>query len=289
MIRRQLLTAGLAAAAFAPTVARALSPVPPPMAPPPPRPMLAGTTFEIPDRSSSEVRRVTVWTPPGYDQGSKRYPVLYLLDGGPEQDYLPVVGLAALGSLNGVTQEMIVVGVESGAGLRARDFTTRSTDAAELKDFPRQGRAPVFRAFLTEELKPWIEKAYRTNGQSALMGESLAAYFVVDTALREPGRFTHYIAISPSLWWSDQALSREAAGLLKQPWPKDRRLYLAIANEGGTMQSGMDRLVGALKAGAPAELTWTYEPFPNERHHSIYHPAGLNALRWAFPGPEAIK
>ncbi len=252
-------------------------------------PVAAGTALEIPSKVEGEQRRITVWLPPSYADGKRRYPVLYLLDGGEAQDYLPVVGLAALGSLNGVTEEVIVVGVQSGSGLRVRDFTTRSGQADELKDFPNQGEAPRFRRFLVDELKPRIEATYRTNGKSGLIGESLAALFVVDTALREPTAFDRYIAISPSLWWDDQSLSREAAALLSKSWPKDRRLYLAIANEGGAMQSGMDRLVAALKAGAPRELKWTYEPFPNERHHSIYHPAGLSALRWAFPGPEPIK
>jgi|SRR5215217_30253 len=254
------------------------------------RPIAAGETFEMPSRIEGETRHITVWLPQSYAEGGQRYPVLYLLDGGERQDFLPVVGLAALSWLNAATEEVIVVGIESGRGLRVRDFTSPSTVPAEVKDYPAHGKAAVFRRFLADELKPVIEARYRTSGETGLMGESLAALFVVDTALREPALFNRYLAISPSLWWDDQSLSRQAEALLKAgTWPKDRSLYLAIANEGSTMQAGMDRLVGALKAGAPEGLAWTYEPFPEERHHTIYHPAGLRALRWAFPGPEAIK
>lgn len=253
------------------------------------RPIVVGTAFDMPSRVEGETRHITVWLPPSYAEGNRRYPVLYLLDGGEQQDFLPVVGLAALGGLNGVTDEMIVVGIQSGPGLRVRDFTTPSRQADELKDFPNQGQAARFRRFLGDELKPVIEARYRSSGESGLIGESLAALFVVDTALREPGLFNRYLAISPSLWWDDQSLSREAAALLKQPWPKDRSLYLAIANEGGAMQAGMDWLVAALKAAPSKGLAWTYEPFPTEGHNSIYHPAGLKALRWAFPGDEPIK
>jgi predicted alpha/beta superfamily hydrolase len=253
-------------------------------------PLLAGVSYEVRSRSEGEARRINVWTPPGYhQQPDRRYPVLYLLDGGVNQDFLPVVGLAALGGLNGATEEMIVVGVESGPGMRVRDFTTRSTVPAELKDFPLRGQSALFRRFLADELKPFIDSAFRTTGVTGLIGESLAAYFVVDTCLRAPHLFTRCLAISPSLWWDDERLSREAAALLKARRQGQGSLYLAIANEGGAMQTGMDRLVAALKAGAPPELAWTYEPFPEERHHTIYHPAGLRALRWAFPGPEAIK
>lgn len=288
MNRRDILVSGLAAAAA--TGLGALAPVPAPTVPTTRRPLLAGASFEFPSRSENETRQINVWLPPGYEQQpEKRYPVLYLLDGGEAQDFFPVVGLAALGGLNGATEEMIVVGVASGPGKRVRDFTDRSAVPAELKDFPDQGRASLFRGFLKAELKPFIEQTYRTSGVSGLIGESLAGLFVVDTCLRDPELFDRCIAVSPSLWWNDERLSREARALLDQSRTGPDKLYLAIANEGGAMQTGMDRLVGALKAGAPSTLDWRYEPFPEERHHTIYHPAGLRALRWAFPGPEAIK
>jgi len=249
------------------------------------RPIVLGSTFDLPSRAEAEVRHITVWLPPSYGDGKQRYPVLYLLDGGEQQDLLPVVGLAALAGLNGVTDEVIVVGIESGPGLRVRDFTTPSE--TERKAYPTSGRAPLFRRFLAEDLLPAISARYRTSGETAVMGESLAGYFVLDTALRQPELFSTYIAVSPSIWWDNESLSREAAGLLKHPWPAGRRLYLSRAADDGT-ERAMARLAAALKAGAPDGLTWRYDAFPEERHRSTYHPAGLRALRWAFPGPEAV-
>ncbi len=46
------------------------------------------------------------------------------------------------------------------------------------------------------------------------MGESLAGLFAVDAALRPDGGFDRYVAVSPSLWWSGQALAKAAATLL---------------------------------------------------------------------------
>ncbi len=34
-----------------------------------------------------ETRRINVYTPPGYADGTTRYPVLYLLDGGDDEDF----------------------------------------------------------------------------------------------------------------------------------------------------------------------------------------------------------
>lgn len=250
------------------------------------RPMILGETFNVASKAEGEMRHITVWLPPSYASGKGTYPVLYLLDGGEQQDLLPVVGLAALGGLNGVTDEMIVVGIESGQGLRIRDFTSPSE--VERKDFPTNGAAPRFRAFLGQELLPLIAARYRTSGETALMGESLAGYFVLDTALRQPGLVNTYIAVSPSIWWDGQSLVRDASALLKaRPWPPGRKLYLSQANEGAMVAGAMNRLLAALRADGPSELTWTFRSFPNERHLTTYHPSGLEALRWAFPGPEA--
>lgn len=249
-------------------------------------PITIGEAFDMPSRAEGETRHITVWLPMSYGQGTATYPVLYLLDGGEQQDFLPVVGLGALSWLNGVTDEFIVVGIQSGGRAeRTRDFTTPAVGAQT--EFPTHGKAPRFRAFLAEELLPLIAGRYRTSGETALMGESLAGYFVLDTALRRPELFNTYIAVSPSIWWDDQSLTKQAAGLLAaRPWPAGRKLYLSQANEGALVAGAMDRLTAALKAG-PKDLTWTYRRFPDERHLTTYHPSGLVALRWAFPGPEA--
>lgn len=250
------------------------------------RPMQLGTTFDLASKAEGEVRHITVWLPPSYASGKGTYPVLYLLDGGEQQDLLPVVGLAMLSWLNGVTDDVIVVGIESGSGKRIRDFTSPSE--IERKEFPTNGAAPVFRKFLAEELFPLIAARYRTSGETALMGESLAGYFVLDSALRQPDLATTYIAVSPSIWWDDQSLTRQASALLKaRPWPAGRKLYLSQANEGAMVAGAMNRLLAALRADGPAELSWTFRSFPYERHLTTYHPSGLEALRWAFPGPEA--
>jgi predicted alpha/beta superfamily hydrolase len=197
------------------------------------------------------------------------------------------VGLAQLSWLNSVTADYIVVGIESGRGLRIRDFTTPSE--LERKEFPVQGEAARFRRFLADELKPLIAARYRTSGETAVMGESLAGYFIVDTFLKQPDLFSTYIAVSPSLWWDGQSLTKQADALLAAPGrPAGRKLYLTVGNEGPIAAEAMGRLLAALKTH-PAGVDVLYDPLPEEEHRSIYHPAGLRALRWAFPGPEALK
>src|SRR3546814_16876285 len=78
------------------------------------------------------------------------------------------------------------------------------------------------------------------------MGESLAGLFVIDTLLRQADLFHDYVAVSPSLWWDDSRPMRTASQSLRS-MPPGRHLYLAIANEGGTMLDGVDLLRIALE------------------------------------------
>ena len=250
-------------------------------------PVVFGQSIEFDSTTLGTKRQVNVLLPAGYDDPDKatvRYPVLYLLDGGTGwQDFMHIASMTYQGGMWGGNTPMIVVGIESKD--RRAEFTSPSSDPQELKEFPTSGKAELFRRFLAQELKPAIEAAYRTDGTDGLIGESLAGLFVIDTALHHGGDFDRYIAVSPSLWWSNGALAADAETVLKEQPQTSRTLWLSMADEGGTMQAGMDRLIAALHATARPEVTWTYVPFPQEKHSTIYHPAATQAIRTIFPPP----
>jgi uncharacterized protein len=245
------------------------------------RPIVIGRSYTLPSKLLGGERRINVYLPPGYSDAKRSFPVLYLLDGGEAEDFHHITGLVQVAAFNGRTQELIVVGIEGVD--RKHDLTSPSKVPHDRELAPTSGGAATYRRFLVEELKPWVAARYRTNGRSALIGESLAGLFVTETFLRAPKSFDDYIAISPSLWWDGESLSQEAAALLRTEGFRGRHLYLSIANEGGEMQSGVDRLVHALKSKKPEGLDWRFDPRPDERHDTIYHPAALTALRALFP------
>lgn len=249
----------------------------------PSEPIVIGRSFVLPSKIMGAPRRINVMLPPNYErEPARRYPVLFLLDGGVEQqDFLHIAGMVHQASLWGVVEPMILVGVESVD--RRAELTAPSTNPGEQKDFPTHGHGERFRRFLVDELKPAVAMAYRGNGTTALMGESLAGLFVVDTALRHSGDFDRYVAVSPSLWWSDGDLSRKAPELLAEG-KGSPTLWLTIADEGGEMQAGVDRLVAAL--GAQSRVSWSFRPMPDEHHNTINHPAATRALRDLFPAPK---
>jgi predicted alpha/beta superfamily hydrolase len=226
-------------------------------------------------------RRLNIALPPDYATSKARYPVLYLLDGGAEEDFPKITDFVAQLTAAGTLAPMIVVGIEGVD--RKHDLTHPATFADDLKLLPQSGGSAAYRRFLVDELQPWVEARYRTSGRNGLIGESLAGLFVVETFLREPQAFDAYLAASPSLWWDDQSLSRAAPSSLAKGKFGGRRLYLSIGDEGTTMQAGVDRVVAALKTKPPKGLVWRYDPMPDQHHATIYDPSAKAGLPWLFP------
>lgn len=254
------------------------------IAPPPDgRPIVIGQSYALDSKILGQTRRINVWLPADYAASGKTYPVLVLLDGGEDEDFHTITGLASLGAYNRAA-DMIVVGV---AGIdRRHDFTHRSSDPEDLKLAPTSGGSDAFRRFLIEELKPYVAAHWRGSGDYGLIGESFAALFIVETFAKTPEAFDRYIAISPSLWWEHGAAGEAAISRLEHFPAGARSLYLTIGDEGGGMHEATYKLGAALKEVAPPQLRWSFAPLPDEMHSTIYHRAAQAGLRWTYPQPK---
>ncbi len=254
----------------------------------PSQPVTIAQSYAVPSKILGQVRHINVYLPKGYEKGGQRYPVLYLLDGGIQEDFLHIAGIASLAADFRRLREFIVIGIE---GIdRYHDLVHPTTIESEKKKLPTSGSSAAFRDFLTRELKPFVKSHFRLTAETVLIGESAGGLFVVETFLRQPDLFQGYIAVSPSVWWNGQSLSKEAAALLqKRPFPANRRVFLTLGDEGSEMREGIDRVVAALKAEAPADLALTFAPMESETHGTIFHPAALFAIRKFFATVEAAK
>lgn len=237
-------------------------------------PLVIGETFTIDSKILNETRRINVYLPPGYAEApAGKFPVLYMPDGGLAEDFLHVAGLVQVGVGNGTMRPFVLVGIENTQ--RRRDMTGPTENENDRKIAPRVGGSAAFRAFLRDELMPQVKARYRTTNETAIVGESLAGLFVVETFLTEPELFDTYIAFDPSLWWNDQKLVNGAAKNL----PKTAKtLYFASSDEPGIIVN-TEKLADALAKHAPPTLHWHYEKMPEEHHGTIYHPAALKAFR----------
>lgn len=240
-----------------------------------------GETLTLESKILGEKRVINVYVPPDYATTTERYPVLYMPDGGMKEDFPHVVGSVDVSTKNGIIRPVIVVGVENTE--RRRDLVGPTTMPEEMKAAPHAGGHDKFRAFLRDELKPMIAARYRTTSESAIVGESLAGLFVIETFLVEPTLFDGYIAADPSLQWNDYELALTSAARLGTWTAGPRTLYVATADE-PIIHAGVDMFVSALKIQAPP-VVWRYEPMPHEHHSTIFPTAALHGIRMLFAAP----
>lgn len=243
-------------------------------------PLVIGETFTIDSRILDETRRINVYMPPGYTESpGARLPVLYMPDGGMSEDFLHVAGLIQVSVGNGTMQPFLLVGIENTQ--RRRDMTGPTESEDDKRIAPRVGGAEAFRKFIRDELMPRVKGRYRTTGETAIVGESLAGLFVMETFLLEPELFDTYIAFDPSLWWNNQKLVNDTGQRLGAHPKLKKTLYFASSGEKGIAEL-TQRLAEVLGKHAPPGIVWHYERMPEEKHSTIYHPAALKAFRAVF-------
>ena len=235
-------------------------------------------TLMLPSRALGEARRINVHTPAGYTASdTARFPVLYMPDGGLDEDFGHVVNttdsLIALGEIRPV----IVVGVPNTE--RRRDLTGPTRIKTDSAIAPHVGGSAAFRRFWQDELVPVIDARYRTTTERSIVGESLAGLFIVETFLREPGIFDHYIAFDPSLWWNHGALVDSATALMsagKASSGQHRSLYIAASRDDIGNQTA--RLASAFRATPRRGPELKFEPRPDLTHGTIFRALLPSAL-----------
>jgi predicted alpha/beta superfamily hydrolase len=240
-------------------------------------PLIIGETFTIDSKIMAETRRLNVYLPPGYGEAPQaRFPVLYMPDGGLAEDFLHVAGLVQVLVGNRTMRPFILVGIENTQ--RRRDMTGPTRNADDKKIAPRVGGSEAFRSFIRRELMPQVQARYRTTKETAIVGESLAGLFVVETFLLEPDLFDTYIALDPSLWWNNQKLIADSAVRLQTQKKLEKTLYFASSGEKEVVEL-TQRFADTLTRNAPSSLHWQYAKMPDEKHSTIFHPAALKAFR----------
>lgn len=247
-----------------------------------PAPLVIGETFTIESKALGEIRRINVYRPQPWGLDPKApLPVIYMPDGGIGEDFLHVAGLVQVLSGNGSMRPFLLVGIENTE--RRRDMTGPSSDPQDQKIAPRIGGSAAYRSFLRDELMPQVRQRYSTTDERALIGESLAGLFVVETLLQEPTLFNSYIALDPSLWWNRGAM---LAGVVKQlPAVTRAQPHVFLASSGQPeLAASAARLAALLQHASPSPLV-KYLPLPEETHATLYHPAAMQALRTLFPAP----
>ena len=256
-------------------------------------------TFEIHSEIVDADFQISVSFPFGYHQmADAQFPVLYLPDA--YWTFGMATDIARVLSADQLIPPMLVVGIGYPGGLgdaialRVRDMTLRQSTgveqmiAQEVAAFGphpplTSGGADDFLRFLTEELAPRIERAYRGDpNQRVLHGHSLGGSFVVDVVFRQPEAFTHYIASAPALGIDDGVSflnEREyAAGHDSVP----ASLYLAVGLL-DTWVASVAALVDTLTVREYKGFRWEVSRLEGQTHRSVMPVVLRDGLRWIFP------
>jgi predicted alpha/beta superfamily hydrolase len=257
------------------------------------KPFVLGVIDEIQSIELAEKRILNIYLPDGYNpKDTIKYPVIYLLDGSADEDFVHIVGLVQYNSFEWINQvpKSIVVGIATVD--RRRDFTFPTTIQVDKKKYPTTGQSDKFISLIEKELQPFIQTKYKTNKDKTIIGQSLGGLLATEVLLKKTTLFNTYIIISPSLWWDNGSLLKLNSNLLAENFNQSTAIYIGVGKEGLTpteiprvMEVDANVLAEKIKGTKSKHIKVYFDYLPQENHATIMHQAVSNSFRFLYPIP----
>ena len=238
-----------------------------------------GEKIEFQSKILKENRILNIYLPNGYSKDSlKEYPVIYLLDGSIDEDFIHISGLVQFGSFSWINMipESIVVGISNVD--RKRDFTFPTNNKKDKEDFPTTGESESFINFIENELQPYIDKKYETGSIKTLIGQSLGGLLATEILFKNPDLFDNYIIASPSLWWDDESLLKYSPN----SYSTKKSIFIAVGKEGKVMERTAKELYDKLNLLKKENTNLYFEFFEKKNHGDALHLAVYSAFEKIF-------
>ena len=255
------------------------------------KPLVIGEIDEIRSAILSQTRVLNIYLPQDYHTNdTTHFPVVYLLDGGTDEDFLHIAGLYQFNSFPWINRvaPSIIVGIVNKD--RRQDMTFPTKDTADQKRYPTAGQSAKFIDFIEKELQPFIETKFKTSSSKTLIGESLGGLLATEILLKRPTLFNHYIIVSPSLWWDNGSLLKQSLVMLQDTSVRETNVYIGVGKEGLTpgdtprvMEVDANVLAEKIKGAKNKKVMVYFDYLPQENHATIMHQAVFNALRFMEP------
>ncbi len=242
-------------------------------------PFSIGESVTLFSESLQENRTLNIYLPHGYAESKdKKYPVIYLLDGSTDEDFIHIAGLVQFASFPWIKTipESIIVGIANVD--RKRDFTYPTNNAKDKADFPTTGHSETFIHFLEKEVQPFVTSQYRVSEDKTLIGQSLGGLLATEILFEKPHLFNNFIIVSPSLWWDDESL------LEKEPkdFSSERKIYIAVGKEGPIMERVAHELYNKLSQINLEHKAIHFKYLEAQDHGDALHLAVYNAFETLF-------
>ena len=252
-------------------------------------PLVLGEKRTLDSKFLNETRTINIYLPEDYHENdTTQYPVIYILDGGMEEDFIHLVGLVRFNTQPWIARfpRSIVVGIENTK--RRRDFTFEvgTLDFLKEMDIPKEqfieyGGSEYYISFLEHELQTNIDSLYRTSGENTVIGESLGGLLATEILLEHTVLFSHYIISSPSLWWGGESLLEAA----EHSSLDSVTVYIGACQKKEELRMYIDakKLAKILhkKRGSSNKIYFDY--MPDELHSTVLHQAVFNAFKLFYP------
>ena len=256
-----------------------LPPVVRAQSPPPPAP-ITWTTHSVQSKALGNSRVYFVAVPQGYEQSTTRYPVLILLDASDQPQFVAALANLRFLAHRGEVPGLIVVGIPNGAD-RTRNMTPPTHDPEEMKRARTAGGADQFLAFLGDEVLEAVRSSYRTLPTTLLAGHSFGGLFALHSAVSRPGKFTGFIAMSPSLQWSKgEYIVPFADQLSKMKQPL--RLFVSSGGLEASIDTTTRRFIARLDSTGHPVLALRYQRYPDDTHGLTPLPSLIDGVRFMF-------
>jgi predicted alpha/beta superfamily hydrolase len=242
-------------------------------------------------------RDILVYLPRGYRRNRRaRYPVLYMHDGQNVFDAATSFAGVEWGVdetaqrliRKNLIEPLIIVAVDNVGDNRIHEYVPSRglIEPTGTRKKRSRGLGRKYGRFLLEELKPFIDKTYRTRPEAeftGLAGSSLGGLITLALGLWFPQAFTRLAVMSAAIWWDDQVIVRMVeelenklplriwldTGTHEEGWERARTLRDALVEKGWKLYDDLQYL--EVEAAGHTEAAWAARVDP--------------MLRYLFPPP----
>ena len=220
------------------------------------------TDFPLPQLGRT--RRIWVYLPKGYETSRKKYPVLYMHDGQNLFDNATAFagewGVDEM--MDSIKNACIIVGIDNGGVKRMNEYNPNNT-----KQFGK-GEGKAYLSFIVDNLKPVIDKKYRTlkdREHTYMAGSSMGGLITFYAGLYYPNTFAVLGVFSPSFWITPQIKTQVKQLAKKTTHGTQKYYFYAGGEEDKSMVTNMKSVANEMKKAANPQLV--VEVDPHGRHN----------------------
>ncbi len=199
----------------------------------------------FPIKTLGRERRIWIYLPPDYKDSNTKYPVLYLHDGqNLFDDATSFAGEWCVDeTLDRLKLPMIVVGIDNGGQHRMTEYNPEDNNRfgkAEGRDYLE---------FLVKELKPYVDRHYRTRKQArytSIAGASMGGLISYYAGIWYPKTFGKIGVFSPSFWIVSKVKELTATTVSTRQHARQHYYFYCGAKESDKMVPDMEAVIQVL-------------------------------------------